>query len=398
MPPRLRKASPHRSVSRAPRLARLVLALLAALQLASGMARAESDEQAAPVDPAAGVPDEWKVAVNDYVADPVQGAPRLLALSRQSDMELPPMLQLVIADAYLRGGNRRAAQRLFEDVLASNPGYPWDDFGNLGMGTVRLMAGDTAGAQTYFGRLEEASEASSQVLGNLGKGSALAAEGRYDEARASFDQASSLENADDEFRQAGRFGSASARYAAGDYEGAIAAFEEIAASDPDGKIGRDARYAAARARLALGRFDEGATGLREITEQCDDGKTRRPARALRDLDARAIGRTWVRNYRTTPWSGLFGKGNNMLSIDGCALARATLPAAERGDRRLMGVQRISTGAAAQDEARPEARAAAAGARGEPPAAPAASSSSWLVVVVAAVALGALAWLWRRRTT
>jgi hypothetical protein len=64
----------------------------------------------------------------------------------------------------------------------------------------------------------------------------------------------------------------------------------------------------------------------------------------------------------------------------------------------MGVQRIATGAAVQDDTKPGARAAAPASRGEPAATPAASRSSWLLVAVAAVALGGLAWLWRRRTT
>ncbi|MBM4247039.1 MAG: tetratricopeptide repeat protein [Deltaproteobacteria bacterium] len=397
MLPRLRKFPLPSASSTGCLVAALALAI--ALLLGSGTARAESlDDGSAPsvFGPTEGVPDEWIVALNDYVADPAKGGSRLIALTRQSDIELPPMVQLVVADAYLRTGNRRAAQREFEAVLARNAGYPRDDFGNLGMGTVRLMAGDTRGAEEYYGRLEGAGEASSRVLGNLGKGSALAAAGRYDEARAAFDKASSWESVDAEFRQAGRFGSASAQFAAGDYEGALKAFEELAASDPDGPIGRDARFAAARARLALGKFDEGAAGLRKITEDCDDERrTRRPSRALRDLDARAMGRTWVRNYRTRSWTGLFGKGNNMMSIDGCALARATLPAAEREDRRLMGVQRVSTAAATQ----PEAGRAASPEAGREPAAPAptpTSGSSWLPLVVGAIlAAAVVALLWRR---
>src|SRR5690606_25819797 len=107
----------------------------------------------------------------------------------------------------------------------------------------------------YFERLTGAEEGSSRALGNLGMGSALAADGRFDEAKKAFDEVGSSNSVDEEVRLAGRFGSATALYGAGDYEGALKAFEEIAARDPDGPIGRDARFAAARARLALGQVD-----------------------------------------------------------------------------------------------------------------------------------------------
>ncbi|MEW6271650.1 MAG: tetratricopeptide repeat protein, partial [Thermodesulfobacteriota bacterium] len=245
-----------RRPARAPRAG---LAALVALSLACapvGAARAESvDEAPQPFEPIDGIPSEWMAALNSYVVDPATNGPRLIAIDRESGGELPPLFQVVTADAYLRSGNRRAAERLFERVLASDPGYPWEDFGNLGMGTTRMMAGDSAAAEQYFGRVADATEGSSRALGNLGLGSALAADGRFEEARAAFDAVGSSTSVDEEVRQAGRFGSASALYGSGDVEGAAEAFEAIAASDPDGPIGRDARYAAARARLALGERD-----------------------------------------------------------------------------------------------------------------------------------------------
>lgn len=399
MPPKLFPASMHLP---RPWTSRVLPAALVALLLASGTAAAES----APDAPGAAdssartdaVPEELKIAVNEYVADPMANASRLVALVRRSsDIPLPPEVQIVTADAYLRLGNRRAAERLFGQALESNPGYPWEDFGNVGMGTVRLMSGDARGAEQYFGQLGDEPEASSRVLGDLGMGSSLATSGRYDEARAAFDKAAAAEGADAHFRQAGQFGSAAARYAAGDYEGAARAFDELAAMDPDGPMGRDARFAAARARLALGQFDEATEALRAMDAKCGDERTsRRPSRALRNLDQRAINRTWLRNYRSNSWKVLYARDGGAYSIDGCALARATLPAAERSDPRLLGgaVRRVATDApqvapAAPREERAEPRA---------PIAEPASGAGWLPFAIALGAGAALALLWFRRAS
>jgi len=386
----LKRRGPQR-----PQATLLALAMLVALAIGVGHAGAESEgDRPTPFGPTEGVPDAWIVALNDYVSDPESAGPRLIAIEREAGGELPPMVQVVIADAYLRRGNRRAAQRLFESVLASDPGYPWVDFGNVGMGTVRMMAGDTEGAETYFERLTNAEEGSSRALGDLGMGSALSADGRFEEAKEAFDKVGVSRSVDEEVRLAGRFGSATALYGSGDHEAALAAFEAIAASDPDGPIGRDARFAAARVRFALGQVDEGTASLRSMTADCgEEPRSRRAPRALRNLDARAIGRTWVRNYRTSSWVELNADGNSMYSIDGCALARVTLRAAERGDASLTVVQRVSTATApeARTETQPAQRRDAA------PAAPAASGSGWLPFVIAALAAAALAFLWLRRT-
>jgi tetratricopeptide (TPR) repeat protein len=382
----------------------VLVATLVALLLAGADAGAESAPDAGGASAGSArtdaVPEELKVAVRDYVADPMENAARLVALVRRSsDIDLPPEVEIVTADAYLRLGNRRGAERLFQQALESDPGYPWQDFGNVGMGTVRLMSGDADGAEQYFGRLGDAGERSSRVLGDLGTGAALATSGRYDEARAAFDAAAATENVDPHFRQAGQFGSASARYAAGDYEGAARAFEELAATDPDGPMGRDARFAAARARLALGQFDEGTDALRKMQAKCgDERKGRRPSRALRNLDQRAINRIWLRNYRSSSWKTLFERDNSVYSIDGCALARATLPAAERSDPRLLGgaVQRVSVGSAepAPRQEPTDARAP----RGEPVTPVVTSTTGWLPFAIAVVAAAALALLWFRRSS
>jgi tetratricopeptide (TPR) repeat protein len=379
---------------------RALAAALVVVLLACGNAAAESPDDAAEVPSRTdGVSPELKIAVGEYIADPLAGGPRLLTLIRGTDIaELPPEVQVVAADAYLRAGNRRAAERLFEKVVEADAGYPWQDFGNVGMGTMRMMAGDTASAEQYFGQLEDAGEASSRVLGNLGMGSALAASGRFEEARVAFDKASAASTVEGQFRQAGQFGSAMSRYGAGDYEGAAKAFEELAASDPDGPMGQSARYAAARARLALGQYEEGAEELRTLAGACgDERRTRRPSRALRNLDPRAVSRSWLKSYRESSWQQLSTRDGSMYALDGCALARATLPAAERNDPRLMGatVQRVSI-AGAEPAPRTDGSAPRAP-RSEPSAPSEAPGTGWLPVAVAVLAAAALALLWFRRS-
>jgi tetratricopeptide (TPR) repeat protein len=387
--PRARRRSPS------------ILVALVALALAATTAAAESRGEAPqPFEAMEGVPAEWTAALNAYVADPSANGPRLIAIERAADGNLPPLFQVVIADAYLRAGNRRAAERLFDGVLASDPGYPWEEFGNLGMGAVRMMSGDPAEAQQYFARVADAPEGSSRALGNLGLGSALAAAGRFDEARVAFDEVGSSTSVDEEVRLAGRFGSATALYGAGDVAGAAEAFEAIAASDPDGPIGRDARYAAARARLALGDRDAATAALRSMADDCgDERRTRRAPRALRDLDPRAIGRTWVRNYQRTPWTRLQAEGTSMYSIDGCTLARSTLRAVEHGDASLGAVQQVAAGTATEPRAAAPAETRRERVeRGEAASTPAAASAGagWLPLAVAALAAAVLAFLWLRR--
>jgi len=340
-----------------------------------------------------GVPGEWTEVLNGYVHDPKTFGPRLIAIERQSGGTLPPAFQMATADAYLRAGNRRAAERVFEQSLAQDAGYPWTEFANLAMGTIRLANGDDGGAQVFFGRVTESPEASAQALGNLGMGAALSASGRFAEAKEAFSATASSETVDENVRLAGRFGSALALHGAGDFAGAARAFDELAQIDPDGPVGQDARYAAARARLAMGDRNGGAAALRDLIDTCDPrrGAGRAP-RALRNLDARAMGRNWLRNYRRTGWSELGGGGGAMYSIGGCALARSTLRALEREDAGGEAIRPVAAPAAVARESAAAPRSSSHAAA--PAAAPDTSGAGWTPVVSMLVAASALIVLWR----
>ena len=170
----------------------LALVLLATALLAAPPASAQSTlDQPTPFEGFEGVPSDWTEVLNGYVFDPAANGSRLIAIERESGGNLPPVFEMAAADALWRSGNRRAAEHIFEQSLTAGLGYPFDDFSNLGMGMIRLTSHDDAGAEIYFDRLIDASEPSSQVLGNLGLGSTLASSGRFAEAQAAFDEAAS---------------------------------------------------------------------------------------------------------------------------------------------------------------------------------------------------------------
>jgi hypothetical protein len=66
----------------------------------------------------------WLAPLNDYAQDPLGNRRGLRRLERRGTENVPPVVLLAMADARLRSGQRRAAARLFNDVLARDPGEP----------------------------------------------------------------------------------------------------------------------------------------------------------------------------------------------------------------------------------------------------------------------------------
>lgn len=308
---------------------RVLLSLLALVLsvAAASVASAEQgqEEPAGDAEAADQVPEIWNQTIDAYFADPKATAPKLLELARAGVLDLPPAHRLVLADAYLRVGQIPAAERLFNEVRDSQPGYPWDDFANLGLGAAEMSRGDPAAAEAYFAEVLSSPEKSSHDFANIARGQALIASGRPEEGKAAFDAVAEGGVVDAEFRQGAKFGSALALHAAGDYEAAAEAFEALAESDPDGPLSRDARYAAARARLEAGDREASITALQGVLADCDEEeRAGRVSPALRRLDAQAVGRAWLRNYQETPWVKLQSPERTLYDIRPCRLSRSTL--------------------------------------------------------------------------
>lgn len=373
---------------RAAQILRVVLVTLCLILPAA--ARAEEDAE-----DGSGIPPEWADALDGYARDPAGSRAAVLAIEREAGGQLPPQIQVVIADAHLRAGQVDAAERLLRATLEANPGYPWDVFAKLGMGGALMMRGDPEGAETYFADVASANEQTSRIFGNLGLGHALLASDRPMDAKAAFDAAGANPVVDEQFRQAGKFGSATALYAAGDYKGAAEAFDALAASDPKGPIGLDARYAAARARLAMGDRAGSVKALEGMESRCATEKaTRRAPRSLRNLDGRAFSRAWLRNYQRMSWYEAMGTKTTMYTIGGCDLARATLRQIQAGNMTGPGFG-PATGAA-----RAAVQHVAAGSQeAAPGVAPVPAEKAgrrWLTWLVAGVAIVSIALLLRRR--
>jgi hypothetical protein len=147
----------------------------------------------------------------------------------------------------------------------------------------------------------------------------------------------------------------------------------------------------------MGDREGGAAALRELVGSCPERSTsRRAPRALRNLDARAMGRIWLRNYRTTGWNAVASRGGSMYSIGGCALARSTLRAVERGDASVTAVRQVAAPAVAAPAAVAPAPVAASALRpsGAEAAPAAATRSGWsgIALLAAGLALAGLAWV------
>jgi tetratricopeptide (TPR) repeat protein len=387
---------PSRSGSRPARpiVAALALALLFVAILASPPGSRAEMPADAPQE-GSDAPVNWEQVLEAYNRDP-EGT-RGLVLSIESEFEgpLPPMARVYIADANLRAGRIDRAQTILRETLESNPGYPWDVFARLGLGATSIMRGDTGSAEFYFSEVANADEQSAQLFGNLGLGHTYLASDRPLEAKEAFDAAASNKVVDPQFRQAGKFGSATALYAAGDYEGAAEAFDAIAASDPKGQIGLDARFAAARARLAAGDRDVAVEALEGMESRCATKKRGRVPRSLRNLDGRAVGRAWLRNYRHMSWYDAMGSETTMYTIGGCDLARSTLRQVRAGANMRAAPSRSAVSARSVSSARPAAGGPAAAA-GAGPARCTAAGAGWLPWLGGLAALAALAFLLLRR--
>lgn len=372
----------------------LCAALVAPLALlpASAVAQDEPEPEQAE-DPA------LRALVEDYMNDPV-GARRELLRYQRGGAQLPPQMLVLLGDAYLRGGNYRAAERLFDEAGEMPVGAPWDGLATLGSGLSRAGRGDLAGAAPYLERAMDMPGGAGEFAA-LAAGQVAAADGRYDDAYAAFDRVQTSDDARNELLEAAAFARAATAYAAGDTERAAAGFEALAANDPDAAIASDARYGAALALLAEGDREQATALLRGLAKDCRArSRSGGGVAGVSALEPRAVLRRWLRNYREVGFD-LQPKGERavpLASLDGCRLARVKLRELTRGDAAPVAP---AVRSAALPRAAPEPAAAPAAAPVPPPPSataadePAGGLAPWVVGALL-VAAAALALWWRGR--
>src|SRR5262245_39473249 len=78
----------------------------------------------------------WRKALQAYAAAPRANRRALLGLEKSGTEGLPAVALLALADAHLRSGERRAADRLFARVIEEDAGDPWTGWAITGRGWI----------------------------------------------------------------------------------------------------------------------------------------------------------------------------------------------------------------------------------------------------------------------
>jgi len=280
-------------------------------------------------------------ALSAYAQNPLQNRRGLRQLEHDGTDTLPPVVLLAMGDARLRSGQRRAASRLFEAVLARDLGEPFESWARLGLGWNALRAGDVDAARPYLEEIAAAGTATSGLakllvaLIDAGDGTRAAVE--------TFDQVAADPSVSSDLREVGRLGGAYARYWAGDFRSATPAFEAVVRDYPASKLRDDAQYGAAWSRVRAGERAAGEAALRSLAS---DAPKHGPAvsEELVNLDPRALVRAGFGRYRRGPLRPPEDQMVELLDGDGRAMARAALrhldeaPLASASLRRAVAVR------------------------------------------------------------
>ena len=191
----------------------------------------------------------WRGAVEAYTGDPDSQAGALIDLAKGDTEEVPPIALLAVADAHLRSGHRRAADRVLADVLARDPGEPERSWAVAGRAWVAMQRRDVRGARRllvdHVG--EDPVGLPAFALGML--------EASHGDRRTGIEILASVaehEQTPRSLRLAAEMGTGLAHYWAGSFDEAIAVFDGIADRPEAYRLQDEARYAAARARLDAG--------------------------------------------------------------------------------------------------------------------------------------------------
>ena len=334
------------------------------------------------------LPQEWLTALQDYAKDPVHNRRALRRFRHEPGASLPPVLLLAMADARLRGGNTRAAARLFDEVLSRDPGEPWAKWADLGLGWVALSEGEPLRARARFEHAADGGAPSSAVA-SLAVALIDLDDERDEAALERFEGLAADARVPPAVRQAAALGVAHVWLRAGGYPEAAEAFDRAAGMIPGGRLWDDARFGAAVARRDAGEREEGLAALRALGRMPSPGTpTDRLARTRLDFRRGALLQAGLERYRRLPFRVPEEQIVSLLDRDGPALARAELRLlgevveTPRRPRRLVR-RRDHVRSAAGSASRPLDGVA------EP------ARVVWLVPVVAAlVALAVRIW-WRR---
>ena len=248
--------------------------------------RARASDEPKPFEGFEGVPGDRTEVLNGYIRDPGTYGPRLIAIERESGGNLPPIFRMATADAYLRAGNRRAAEQIFEASLAQNPGLSVERLREHRHGArsaspaaTRTRRSTTSAASPSRSRRRRRS-ATSAWGGAVGERTLRGGAGGVRRRRRRSTPSSAGP-------RRGRFGAAMALFGAG-----TTPRRRRRSTRSRRRPGRHARRgrAATRRRAAASRWATARAVRRRCASwsKCDPRKAgRRAPRAMRNLDARA---------------------------------------------------------------------------------------------------------------
>jgi hypothetical protein len=268
-------------------------------------------------------PADWNGAFARYAADPFTNRAALLALRHRPTEDVAPLHLLALADAELRAGRLRGAERHFEEARARGLPEPWGTWAEVGVAWTALARGDVAAARTCF--LNIAAEApGSRAMAEYALALIDAGEGTREGGTTFITVAGDAESPTS-LRTAARLGAAYARYWAGEYGAAELAFRALVAEEPDGVMADDARYAAAWSALQAGDRQGAMAELRQLAaERPTSARGSNASRELVNLEPRALVHAGFQRYRRLPLRAPEEQLAAVLNGDGVALARAAL--------------------------------------------------------------------------
>jgi len=266
---------------------------------------------------------QWNAVAASYMQGTPGGREGLLSLARSEvPDDLPPLLRLVLGDAYLRAGSLHKASRQFDEVLGSEPGDPWIGLAAIGRGWVATARGNLAEAREYFD-VGAHDPGTNGLVATFMTAMIDAARGDTDAAIAGFDALSKNGATPDALRAAAVMGGGYARLWAGDDAGAHAVFASMAADARDEQLADDAMYLTGLTQWRSGDPAGAAATLGTVTEGSRGPSRREPAHGG-GLDPRRLVRASLKRYRQLPVRAPVDLVVPMLDLDGAALARRAL--------------------------------------------------------------------------